>query len=482
MEKKGTKEDESALERQKVWDAMPKGEVYWMPTEVDHLFDGVRYDIAPRQLGQRIRKADMFLEVGGPKTRYSSFWFIEAVHDPDRIQDGRIEVIGPEIKDLEGTSYPFGFWIRYYGEELSDDHLDMLTRWTYMAVEGGEGWMLLNTRDTIWLRLRKKSAHLHDWKHLGQAMIANCKLQFPFVERGDAKIIIATDELGGAKYTKELQEKVCIPYWERFDARAREFSDEDVDTFYGCAVCQTFAPNHCCVVAPDRPPYCGIITWLGADVMTKLDPYGYTFEMPIGECLDPIGGEYTGVNEKVHEKSNRSIDRVVMYSSIRYPQTNCGCFEAGIFYIPEVDGMGIVDRRYGGNTPLGIAFSKLAGFMSGGMQNHGYCGMSFRTPRSRKFIRADGGWKRVVWMPKEYKKMLAEFIPEELYDKIATEEDCIDPGDLKEFLKKVNHPVVTLWKNGEEVEPLKIPAPNTDWDPEEEKSSIEKGKKLLELK
>lgn len=480
MKKEKTDEEErkQAQERQKIWDSLPEGEVYHAPTTPDDFFNGITYDISPRQFGLRVRKHDMYCELGGPRHRYSSFFFIDVVEDGDRIEDGRVEVIGPEIKEIEGQSLPFGFWIRYYGKDLTEDYLDLLTRWTYFALEEGEGWMLLNTRDTIWLRLHKKTAYKHDFKHLGQAMINLCKIQFPLVEKADAKILIATDELGGSKLTKAIIDKVCTPYWERVDEKASEFSDEDVDTFYGCTICQTFAPSHVCVVAPDRPPYCGIITWLGAKVMCDLDPYGYIFEMPLGECIDTLGGEYTGVNEKIHEKSNRSYKRVVMYSSITYPQTNCGCFETIIFYIPEVDGLGLVDRRYGGDTPLGMTFSKLAGRISGGLQNHGYCGISFRTPRSRKFIRADGGWQRIVWIPEEYKHTLAEFIPAEMHNKIATEKDCTDAEELKQFLKRVNHPVVALWKNEEEPEPLKIPAPNTDWDTEEEQKAREKGKKL----
>ena len=472
--------EEQSRERQRIWHSLPEGEVYLAPTEPDDYFKGIKYDISPRQFGLRVRKHDMYCELGGPRHHYSSFFFIDVVNDAAEIEDGRVEVIGAELKEIEGQSLPFGFWVRYYGEQLTEDYLDLLTRWTYFALEEGEGWMLLNTRDTIWLRLHKKDAHKHDFKHLGQAMINLCKIQFPLVERADVKILVATEALGGAKYTKELIDTVCVPYWEKADEQTRRFSDEDVDCFYGCTICQTFAPSHVCVVAPDRPPYCGIITWIGAKVMCDLDPYGYIFEMPLGECVDPWGGEYTGVNDKIFEKSNRSYKRVVMYSSITYPQTNCGCFEAAIFYIPEVDGLGLVDRRCSGDTPLGMTFSRLAGLISGGMQNHGYCGISFRTPRSKKFVRADGGWHRIVWIPQEYKQMLAEAIPEAMYNKIATEDDCVDPEELKAFLRRVDHPVVQLWKNGAVPEPMTIPPANTDWEPEEEEIARERGKKLVD--
>ncbi|MHC1566683.1 MAG: CO dehydrogenase/CO-methylating acetyl-CoA synthase complex subunit beta [Candidatus Syntropharchaeia archaeon] len=458
-----------------------KGRVYHAPTDLDHLFDGVMYDVSPRWMGQRIRKGEFHVELGGPKHGYNSLWFIEIVEDENDIEDGRIEVVGPEVDEIEeGDSLPFCFWNRYYGKDLTDEYLDNLTRYTYFALEGGEGWMLLNTRDTIWLRLTKESAHKHKWHLLAQAMMAHCKLQFPLVEKGETKIVIGPKGPEGEQLMREITEKVARPYWERVDAKFRELSDEDVDTFYGCAVCQTFAPNHVCVIAPDRPPYCGILTWVGARAQVEVDPFGYTFVMPKGKLIDELGGEYEGVNEKVFEKSNRTVKRVVMYSTLLYPQTNCGCFEAGIFYIPEVDGLGLVDRRYGGVTPIGVTFSTLAGFMSGGLQNHGYCGLSFRTPSSRKFMRGDGGWIRIVWMPKEYKEVLADVIPEELYDKIATEEDTTDPLELKEFLKKVGHPIVEkIWENGEP-QPLKVPAPNEDWDPEEERKAKERARRAFE--
>jgi CO dehydrogenase/acetyl-CoA synthase beta subunit len=66
-------------------------------------------------------------------------------------------------------------------------------------------------------------------------------------------------------------------------------------------------------------------------------------------------------------------------------------------------------------------------------------------------------------MPKEYKVLLADCIPEEIYDKIATEEVGTDIPVIKEFLVKANHPITTkFWKNGEPV-PLKMPKPNEDW-------------------
>jgi CO dehydrogenase/acetyl-CoA synthase beta subunit len=129
--------EEQARERQRIWASLPEGEVYHAPTDPDDFFKGIKYDISPRQFGLRVRKHDMYCELGGPRHRYSSFFFIEVVNDADEIKDGRVEVIGPEIKDIEGKSFPFGFWIRYSGEQLTEDYLDLLTRWSYIALEEG---------------------------------------------------------------------------------------------------------------------------------------------------------------------------------------------------------------------------------------------------------------------------------------------------------------------------------------------------------
>jgi len=110
--------------------------------------------------------------------------------------------------------------------------------------------------------------------------------------------------------------------------------------------------------------------------------------------------------------------------------------------------------------------------MSGGVQNHGFKGLSVGAMRAPCFLQGDGGWNRIVWIPKEIKLEIADAIPEEVYDRIATEEDAIDPADLEVWLREKKHPVVEkYWKDSKPV-PLKIPMPNQPWEDEmwEEKS------------
>ena len=132
--------------------------------------------------------------------------------------------------------------------------------------------------------------------------------------------------------------------------------------------------------------------------------------------------------------------------------TSCGCFECILAMLPEANGFMIVNREYTGMTPLGMEFSTLAGTVGGGHQTPGFLGVGRRYVISRKFITADGGLPRLVWMPKELKEDLAEGLQErakeldmpDLPDQIATEEDAEAINDLVEHLQKIGHPALEM--------------------------------------
>jgi acetyl-CoA decarbonylase/synthase complex subunit beta len=66
--------------------------------------------------------------------------------------------------------------------------------------------------------------------------------------------------------------------------------------------------------------------------------------------------------------------------------------------------------------------------------------------RSPKFLSADGGWNRIVWLPTSVKERVKDCIPKEVVDKMATENDVKTIDELKAFLKEKNHPIVQTWK------------------------------------
>ena len=404
------------------------------------MFEDIPVDVGVIYEGERIRRQDMHVELGGPDVKEK--FELARVKKPEEVKDGKIIIIGPDLKDMEeGKSYPFSIIIEVAGAKLEPELEGVIERRIHAYCNYIEGFMHLNQRYDIWLRLNKKSFQkgLNSFNYIGKVLFKLFKSELPIIEK--MQITFITDpEKVKALYDEALQ------IYEARDARARGLKDEEVDKFYGCILCQSFAPTHVCVITPQRYSNCGAISWFDGRAAASVDPKGPIFTMEKGELLNPVTGEYSGVNEAVKKKSLGEITQVALYTAFGHPHTSCGCFEGIAFYIPEVDGFGIVHRGYKEVTVNGLAFSTLADSTAGGRQVDGFHGLSIEYMRSPKFLQADGGWKRVVWMPKEVKERVKEFIPAELVERIATEEDARTVDGLKAFLKERNHPVVEQWK------------------------------------
>jgi len=408
------------------------------------MFSDIPVDVGVIYEGERIRKPDMHVEFGGPKVE-SKFELVKA-RKLNEIEDGKIQVIGPDIKDLkEGESYPLGIFVEVAGKEIEEDLEGVIERRIHEYCNYIEGFMHLNQRYDIWLRLSKKSFKkgLNSFILIGKVLQRLFKSELPIIEK--IQITFITDP----EKVKEM-EKIARETYEKRDARVRGLKDEEVDCFYGCTLCQSFAPTHVCVITPQRYANCGAISWFDGRAAARIDPKGPIFKIEVGKLLDPFKGEWSGVNEAVKKKSLGEIERVWLYTAFGYPHTSCGCFEAIAFYIPEVDGLGIVHRDFKGLAVNGLPFSTMADSTAGGRQVDGFHGISIEYMRSPKFLQADGGWNRIVWMPFSVKERVKDFIPKDVIDKIATENDVKTIDELKSFLKNKNHPVTQRWKEVKE--------------------------------
>ncbi len=404
------------------------------------MFGDIPVDVSPMYEGERIRSANMFVELAGPKSSGA-----ELVQVADDVEDGALEVVGPELSEMtEGEIYPLGISVKIQGEKLEKELEGVIERRIHELSNYVKGFMHLNQRDQIWCRVSKEALEAgFKLEDLANALSILLKEEFPIIEKISVSVFTEESEV------ESFIETARATYEVR-DARARELSDEDVDVFYGCVMCQSFAPSHVCVVTPDRTALCGAINWFDCRAAAKMDPDGPIFEVTKGEVLDDVKGEYSDVNAMVSEKSQGMTDRVYLHSVFEYPHTSCGCFEAVAFYIPELDGIGIVDRDFRGETPLGIPFSAMAGQCSGGKQVEGFAGLSMEYMRSPKFLQADGSYERVIWMPKEIKDSLTEFIPEELIEKIPTEEEAGSIKEIRKFLREAEHPIMERLKQAKE--------------------------------
>ena len=401
--------------------------------------DEFHADIGPQYEGEVIRKENLQVEFGGPKAK-AKFELV-TLKGLDEVENEKVEIIGPDIPDMAvGSSHSIAIMIEVAGEELEKDMEPVVERRLHLYSNYIEGVYHMNQRQDIWMRVSKDAYKkgLTSLKEIGDIFNFLFTSELPVIEKISTTFV--TDE---AKVRELLPDALKV-YAAR-DERAREMKEDDVEVFYSCALCQSFAPTHICIVTPERIANCGAINWFDGRAAFKLDPEGPVQEVQKGELIDPVRGEYSGCNQLATEKSLGNYDQVYLHSAFEHPHTSCGCFQAICFYIPEVDAFGIVHRDFVGKTVAGVPFSGMANDASGGRQVEGFLGMALEYIRSNKFLYADGGMYRIVWMPKEIKERYLDAIPEDLRDKIATEEDANSPDDLSAFLEQKGHP----WLKGE---------------------------------
>jgi acetyl-CoA decarbonylase/synthase complex subunit beta len=410
-----------------------------IPVEVGVIFEG-----------ERIRRNDMQVELGGPNV--DKKFEIAKVKPMDQIEDGKVIIVGQDLKDLkEGGAYPLGIIVEAAGAQLDPGLEGVIERRLHGYLNYIEGFMHLNQRYDIQIRLGKKSFQkgLNTFEIIGKVLYRLFKNELPIIEKLQIKFITDASQIG-ALYTDALAS------YEARDAKARGLKDNEVPEFYGCVLCQSFAPSHVCVITPQRYSNCGAISWHDGKASASIDPKGPIFAIPRGDVLNEEKGEFSGINEVAKKRSMGEVTKVWLYTAFDHPHTSCGCFEAVTFYIPEVDGFGIVQRTFKGATVNGLPFSTLADSTAGGRQIDGFHGMSLEYMRSSKFFAADGGWDRVTWVPKEVKEKVKDFMPKDIVDKIATEEDAKNVDELKAFLKSKNHPIVAKWVTEEVSAPTTV--------------------------
>ena len=395
--------------------------------------------------GERVRKEDMHVQFG---SKYSDGFELLRMKPMDEVVDGKIEVVGPEVDEMkEGEAYPLGIVVHVAGRNFQEDFESVLERRIHEYVSCANGIFHMGQRSIIWVRI-SKDAHQKGFKikDFGEILLAKMHNDFSaIVDR--VQVTIYTD----AEKIKEPLKEAGIVYGHR-DDRIGGMTDEDVDDFYSCTLCQSYAPNHVCIVTPQHVGLCGAYTWLDCKASYRINAHGPNEPVAKGECVDPVLGQWKNINDYVAVKSNGNLTKFSAYSMLVDPMTSCGCFECIVGIVPEANGVMIVDRDHQGMTPVGMKFSTLAGQIGGGIQTPGFVGIGKLYITSPKFISADGGIERVVWMPKALKEEIGERLKErleqmgkeDLFDKIATEEDAESPEELLEFATKAEHPALSM--------------------------------------
>jgi len=395
--------------------------------------------------GERVRKDDLYLEMGGGKSQCTELCKMAEMNE---IDDGKINVIGPDVGDVkEGDKLPLGIFVQVAGRKMQPDFEPILERQIHHLINYAQGIMHIGQRDIAWIRVSKQAVEKgFTLKDIGTILHAKFHQDFGNI----------LDKVQVTLYTKpedveELTKRAREEYKMR-DDRVEKMTDEGVDIFYSCTLCQSFAPTHVCVISPERTGLCGAYNWMDCKASYEINPTGPNQPVEKGEVIDPKLGQFKGVNEFVYKASRQAIEYYNFYSVVHAPMTTCGCCECICAVLPGCNGVMTVHRDYTGDTPVGMKFTTLAGMVGGGQSTPGFVGHSKYNITQRKFIVGDGGLLRMVWMPKSLKEEIRDRLIKrgeelgvpDLIDRIADETVGTTEEEILPFLKEKDHPALKM--------------------------------------
>ena len=397
--------------------------------------------------GEIIRKGDMQVEFDG--SRKDCFELVQT-KELTEVEDHKFTLIGPDFDEMEvGSKQQMAYIVDVAGKNMQSDFESVFERKFHSYINCIEGVMHTGQRDMIRIRVSKADYEAgFRAKDIAEVLYANIKNEFDAVV-DKCQVTIITD---AAECTK-LRHEVAIPAYDKRDERLVSLTDEAVPVYYSCIMCQAFSPSHVCVVTPERLGLCGAVSWLDAKATNELDPQGPCQVITKERVIDEALGAYEDVDEAVAKFSQGALEHVTLYSIMQDPMTSCGCFECICGIEPFSNGVIIANREYAGMTPLGMTFPELASMTGGGVQTPGFMGHGKHFIASKKFMKAEGGIERIVWMPQALKEQVADRLnatAKELYgidnftDMIGDETIAEDPETLLAFLTEKGHPALGM--------------------------------------
>ncbi|VEN74985.1 Inorganique carbon fixation via Wood-Ljungdahl pathway CdhC [Candidatus Desulfarcum epimagneticum] len=399
----------------------------------------------PAYEGERVRGADLYCQTGGGKTQCTELCKMAEMND---IEDAKVEIVGPDLGEIkEGETFPLGIYVQIAGREFQTDFEPIIERQIHHLINYIQGIMHIGQRDISWVRISKAAVEKgFTLKDIGVVLHAKFHQDF-------GKIL---DKVQVTLYTNKkdvdaLTKRARAEYRMR-DERVEKMEDEDVETYYSCTLCQSFAPNHVCSVSPERTGLCGAYNWMDCKASFEINPTGPNQPIEKGECIDPVLGQWKGVNDFIQKASRGAVTHYNFYSMVTDPMTTCGCCECIAAMLPSCNGIMTVNRDYTGETPCGMKFTTLAGVMGGGASSPGFVGHSKFNVTQGKFVKGDGGLLRMVWMPKILKEEIKERLEKrgaalgvpDLYDKIADETVGITEEEILPWLQEKGHPALSM--------------------------------------
>ncbi len=233
--------------------------------------------------GERVRKDDLYLEMGGGKTQCTELCKMAEMNE---IEDGKVVLKGPDVSDIKkGERLPLGIYVQVAGRKMQTDFEPILERQIHHLINYAQGIMHIGQRDIAWIRVSEQAVQKgFTLKDIGT--ILHAKLHQDFGKVLDkVQVTLYTEKADVDKLTKRARSE-----YKTRDERVETMTDEGVETYYSCTLCQSFAPSHVCMISPERTGLCGAYNWMDCKASYEINPTGPNQPVEKGECIDPKAG------------------------------------------------------------------------------------------------------------------------------------------------------------------------------------------------
>jgi acetyl-CoA synthase len=394
---------------------------------------------------ETVSDADLGIEFGGESCR--AFELLQMAQ-PDQISDGKIEVVGPGLPDgSQAAHMDLGIVVRMAGARLRTDFEPYLERQIHDFIGYVGGVQHAGQQDSISIRISRAAAKKgFGLESLGQVIQARFREEFgTAIEK--LEVMVITDPQCHREWLGEAR-----TVYDQRRKRQAGLTDDQVDVFYVCTRCRAFAPNNVSIISPERVSPCGRCNWLDARAAYELNPAGVRRPIKIGKPIDLKKGIWEGTNQYASSATRGRMNEVALYSIMQNPMSACGDFECIVMLIPEANGVMVVSHEDTTlPTPAGITIATFAS-IAAGEQIPGVVGVGRGHLLSPKFIAAEGGFRRVVWMSSRLKRSMSQELQAvceregdpALMDKIADEHNATTVAALVRWLEGHNHPALRM--------------------------------------
>ncbi|NLW71212.1 MAG: hypothetical protein GX061_09055 [Eubacteriaceae bacterium] len=400
---------------------------------------------------------------------------IALIRDEALVEDNKIELIGAQGLSREENPSAKNVSLCIFAE-ISGEGLDEDIEWVIESripdwLDAIEGVSSSEKKGELKLTVSEKAVKGgFEPKHIGEVILFMIKREFGNIAKAQMTLIFDEQKVD------EIKRKVISVRQAELKEKLSKINDLNCGVFYVCSLCRAYCPRHVCIITPERPSLCGRIDYMRAKAMYAADKNSAIRPIDSSVCTNAESGSYPEVNSVLKQALGEEYDQTSLYSLTDKPVSGFAGAQCVVAKLPSGMGVIIADRDYKGPTPYGylteetpgektdgennegeektvgtMSYIELAAFSDEGKPRPGFISASKQFITSDKFMKKEGGIKRVLWMPKALKDELKDEINAaaddvNFYHRIFDETKFTTEAEMLEKAEEQNHPGVMMGK------------------------------------